>query len=343
MDSMGLQGTHSGVVALDDARIPDSERVGTPGAIGSIINFDMQSGLHSGIVATGIALGTFGRLLDIVKANNSFEKYESVRVRVSQLASNLSVMRTHAYALAQMASLPDSTRPPVEAATMTAKLFLSENALQMTTDAIAIAGKAGYLRENGLERLHRGRFRHCHRRPHQRSSAWLHRRNRCAAPTDPRIYTRCRNMPSAPKIMGVIPARFNSTRLPGKALREIAGRPMIHWVYLNARLSPLLTDLAVATDSPEIQASCEAAGIPVFLTREHPSGTDRVHEVLTRTDADIYVNIQGDEPTLRPDHLGSDAGTVRKWQRGAGDDAESRDFRRRSRRSEQCQSGDGAQ
>ena len=108
---------------------------------------------------------------------------------------------------------------------------------------------------------------------------------------------------SAPKIMGVIPARFNSSRLPGKALREIAGRPMIHWVYFNAKRSPLLTDLAVATDSPEIQASCESAGIPVFLTHEHPSGTDRVHEVLTRTDADIYVNIQGDEPTLRPDHL----------------------------------------
>ena len=108
---------------------------------------------------------------------------------------------------------------------------------------------------------------------------------------------------SVPKIMGVIPARLNSSRLPGKALREIAGRPMIHWVYLNARRSPLLSELAVATDSPEIQASCEAADIPVFLTREHPSGTDRVHEVLTRTDADIYVNIQGDEPTLRPDHL----------------------------------------
>lgn len=103
--------------------------------------------------------------------------------------------------------------------------------------------------------------------------------------------------------MGVIPARYNSTRLPGKALREIAGRPMIHWVYLNARRSPLLTDLVVATDSPEIQASCEAGGIPVLMTTEHPSGSDRVHEVLTRTDADIYVNIQGDEPTLRPDHL----------------------------------------
>ena len=155
MDSMGLQGTHSGVVGLDNALVPDDERVGEPGHIGPIINFDMKSGLHSGIVATGIALGTFGRLLDIVKANNSFEKYESVRVRVSQLASNLSVMRTHVYALAQMASLPEDQRPAVEAATMTAKLFLSESALQMTTDAIAIAGKAGYLRENGLERLHR--------------------------------------------------------------------------------------------------------------------------------------------------------------------------------------------
>lgn len=155
MDSMGLQGTHSGAVALDNALVPDEDRVGEPGKIGPIIDFDMQSGLHSGIVATGIALGAFGRLVDIVKANNSFEKYESVRVRVSQLAANLSVMRTHVYALAAMASLPDETRPKIEAATMTAKLFLSENALQMTTDAIAIAGKAGYLRENGLERLHR--------------------------------------------------------------------------------------------------------------------------------------------------------------------------------------------
>ena len=103
--------------------------------------------------------------------------------------------------------------------------------------------------------------------------------------------------------MGVIPARLASTRLPRKALREIAGHPMISWVYRNARRSPLLTDLVVATDSPEIQLACEAEGVPVTMTREHPSGSDRVHEVLERTDADVYVNIQGDEPTLRPDHL----------------------------------------
>ena len=109
------------------------------------------------------------------------------------------------------------------------------------------------------------------------------------------------------KIMGVIPARLASTRLPRKALREIAGKPMVYWVYQNARRSPLLTDLVVATDSPEIQQACEAEGVPVTLTGEHPSGSDRVHEVLERTDADIYVNIQGDEPTLRPDHLELDA------------------------------------
>jgi butyryl-CoA dehydrogenase len=115
----------------------------------------MKAGLHSGIVASGIALGSFSRLVDIAKLNGSFDKFESVRVRVSQLAATLSVMRSHVYALAYMASLPEDSHPPIEAATMTAKLFLSEAALQMTTDAIAIAGKAGYLRENGLERLHR--------------------------------------------------------------------------------------------------------------------------------------------------------------------------------------------
>lgn len=163
MDSMGLQGTHSGALSLDNALVPDADRVGEPGKISPIIDIDMQTGLHSGIVATGIALGAFERLLDIAKLNGSFEKFESVRVRISQLASTLTVMRTHVYALARMAAQQEKLRlageiagrSPVEAATMSAKLFLSESALQMTTDAIAIAGKAGYLRENGLERLHR--------------------------------------------------------------------------------------------------------------------------------------------------------------------------------------------
>jgi len=155
MDSMGLQGTHSGSVGFLDALVADEERVGAAGKIGPIIAFDMRSGLHSGIVASGIALGTFRRLLETVRANLAFEKYESVRVRVSSLAVQLSIIRTHVYALAEQASKPESERPTIEAATMTAKQFLSEAALQMTTDAIAIAGTAGYLRETGLERLHR--------------------------------------------------------------------------------------------------------------------------------------------------------------------------------------------
>ena len=105
------------------------------------------------------------------------------------------------------------------------------------------------------------------------------------------------------KILGVIPARYDSTRLPGKVLRDIAGKPMLYWVYRNARQSKLLTDLLVATDSEKVLRFCEREAIPVMLTGRHPSGTDRLREVMERVDADIYINIQGDEPTLRPEHL----------------------------------------
>lgn len=110
-------------------------------------------------------------------------------------------------------------------------------------------------------------------------------------------------MPDSPKILGVIPARLDSKRLPGKVLRQIAGKPMLHWVYQNARRSSLLTDLIVATDNEQVRRFCEEQGIPVTMTGQHPSGTDRLHEVMLRTDADVYANIQGDEPMLRPDHL----------------------------------------
>jgi 3-deoxy-manno-octulosonate cytidylyltransferase (CMP-KDO synthetase) len=110
-------------------------------------------------------------------------------------------------------------------------------------------------------------------------------------------------MRKSPTIMGVIPARFDSQRLPGKVLREIAGKPMIFWVYRNARRSPFLADLIVATDSLEVQHYCVGADIPVMMTGRHRSGTDRLHEVMERTAADVYVNVQGDEPTLRPEHL----------------------------------------
>jgi len=106
-----------------------------------------------------------------------------------------------------------------------------------------------------------------------------------------------------PKIIGVIPARYDSQRLPGKVLLEIGRKPMIHWVYERARQSNLLHALLVATDSEEVRQYCTGHDIPVLLTGLHPSGSDRLHEVMERTDGDIYVNIQGDEPTLRAEHI----------------------------------------
>jgi len=105
------------------------------------------------------------------------------------------------------------------------------------------------------------------------------------------------------KILGVIPARLDSKRLPGKVLLSIGGKAMVHWVYESAGRSPLLTGLIVATDSEAVQQYCLSHDIPVMMTGRHPSGSDRLHEVMERTDGDVYVNIQGDEPTLRPDHI----------------------------------------
>jgi 3-deoxy-manno-octulosonate cytidylyltransferase (CMP-KDO synthetase) len=106
-----------------------------------------------------------------------------------------------------------------------------------------------------------------------------------------------------PKIIGVIPARLDSQRLPGKVLLPIEGKAMIHWVYERARKSPLLPQLFVATDSDKVRQYCNEHEIPVMFTLKHSSGTDRLNEVMLRTDADIYVNIQGDEPTIRVEHI----------------------------------------
>ncbi len=105
------------------------------------------------------------------------------------------------------------------------------------------------------------------------------------------------------KVIGVIPARFDSQRLPGKVLRRIAGKAMVHWVYENAGKSHLLNELMIATDSNEVQDYCQEHSLSMIITGKHPSGSDRLHEVMERTDGDVYVNLQGDEPTLRPEHI----------------------------------------
>ena len=108
----------------------------------------------------------------------------------------------------------------------------------------------------------------------------------------------------SPSVLGVIPARLASTRLPRKALRDIAGRPMIVRVWEAARRSPHLTDLLVATDSEEIVEACHRHHVPAVLTDPgHPSGTDRIWEVAQGRAADVYVNIQGDEPLITAGHI----------------------------------------
>jgi len=109
-----------------------------------------------------------------------------------------------------------------------------------------------------------------------------------------------------PTVLGVIPARLASTRLPRKVLRSIAGRPMLAWVYEAAKKCPQLDNVLVATDSEEVADLCRRNGWPFQLTStDLPSGTDRLHAVAQLIDAGIYVNIQGDEPLLRPEHLAS--------------------------------------
>jgi 3-deoxy-manno-octulosonate cytidylyltransferase (CMP-KDO synthetase) len=104
------------------------------------------------------------------------------------------------------------------------------------------------------------------------------------------------------RIAGVIPARLGSTRMARKVLRVIAGRPMVEWVWRAAAASGQMDPVVVATDSEEVASVCREREVPVVMTSaDCPSGSDRVREVARQIDADIYVNIQGDEPTLTAD------------------------------------------
>jgi len=107
---------------------------------------------------------------------------------------------------------------------------------------------------------------------------------------------------SSQRIAAVIPARLQSTRLARKVLRPIVGRLMVEWVWRAATASGLMDPVVVATDAEEVTEACRARAIPVVMTSaDCASGSDRVREVARQIDADIYVNIQGDEPTLTPD------------------------------------------
>lgn len=103
------------------------------------------------------------------------------------------------------------------------------------------------------------------------------------------------------RFVGVVPARYQSIRLPGKALIEIAGKPLVQWVYERSCEASFLDEVWVATDDRRIQAAVERFGGKALMTsEEHRSGTDRVAEAASRIEADVYVNIQGDEPLISP-------------------------------------------
>lgn len=106
------------------------------------------------------------------------------------------------------------------------------------------------------------------------------------------------------KAIAVIPARLASTRLPRKMLREISGKPLIGVVYEAVRSSPLLADVMIATDSDEILSACRKNGWKAQMTAgTHRSGTERVHEVSGHEVADVYINVQGDEPMVRAEQI----------------------------------------
>lgn len=105
-------------------------------------------------------------------------------------------------------------------------------------------------------------------------------------------------------ILGVIPARYKSTRFPGKALVDIHGKPMIVHTYEKANMVDEFDQVLVATDDERIEKVCKDLDIPTIMTSsEHPTGTDRVAEVAERVAADLYVNIQGDEPLIKKETI----------------------------------------
>jgi 3-deoxy-D-manno-octulosonate cytidylyltransferase len=118
-------------------------------------------------------------------------------------------------------------------------------------------------------------------------------------------------VPERDRIIGVIPARYQSTRFPGKPLAVIAGRPMIVRVLEAVSRARLVSRVVVATDDPRIARVVEEAGGEALMTAVwHRSGTDRVAEAAGRIEAPYYINIQGDEPLMDPDAVDAVAGAL---------------------------------
>lgn len=106
------------------------------------------------------------------------------------------------------------------------------------------------------------------------------------------------------KTVILIPARYASTRFPGKPLADLLGKPMIQWVVERCQKVSSAEEVLVATDDERIAAAVEGFGGRAVMTRaDHPTGTDRLAEVAANLEADLVVNVQGDEPLIDPDHI----------------------------------------
>ena len=116
------------------------------------------------------------------------------------------------------------------------------------------------------------------------------------------------------KTVGIIPARFASTRFPGKPLALIAGRPLIQHVVTQCQKAKSLTEVIVATDDERIAATARQFCRVEMTRADHPSGSDRIAEVASRCDCDAVVNIQGDEPLIDPAVIDAVAGALARHE-----------------------------
>jgi 3-deoxy-manno-octulosonate cytidylyltransferase (CMP-KDO synthetase) len=106
------------------------------------------------------------------------------------------------------------------------------------------------------------------------------------------------------KIVGIIPCRYGAVRFPGKSLADIHGKPMMWYVYQQAKKANSLDEVFIATDDERISSACKQHALPWIMTRsDHPTGTDRLVECIRTVSADIYVNVQGDEPMIAPEAI----------------------------------------
>jgi 3-deoxy-manno-octulosonate cytidylyltransferase (CMP-KDO synthetase) len=112
-------------------------------------------------------------------------------------------------------------------------------------------------------------------------------------------------------VIGVIPARYGSTRFEGKVLADIHGKPMIQWVWEVAKRAKILDEVIIACDDKRIEEAVNGfGGRAVFTAKEHPSGTDRICEVVNPLEVKVVVNIQADEPLIEPVMIENVAGSL---------------------------------